>query len=370
MGFGLVDRRRGSYRQTFRCPERRHGCLQMGPPLSLVRSEPEKDRRCRIGSARTHIGIVLFTSSSNCRALCPKGFPTRREAHGPSSRRGHERLGASDVLRTESDERDPLIPPSLASLTQRHPLVLHLERPLVFFDLEATGTDPQDARVIQIGMQRFVPANGGVTLTDTLHGLVDPQQDVPEQVTSLTGISTADVRQAPPFDDWADRIAALVEDADLAGYNAIAYDLPLLDAEFQRIGRSLPGPDDRVVLDPYRLEQVLHPRTLSGLYERYTDTELDDAHDALRDVEAAGVVLQQQLASHGMDGTPAELANFIRGEYLDDGRKLKKDGGSVVICFGKHEGKTLRTLQSDHPDYFEWMYETIDELRPHIDDAL
>ena len=44
--------------------------------------------------------------------------------------------------------------------------MLHLERPLVFFDLEATGTDPQEARVIQIGMQRFVPAPNGAALDD------------------------------------------------------------------------------------------------------------------------------------------------------------------------------------------------------------
>jgi DNA polymerase-3 subunit epsilon len=248
--------------------------------------------------------------------------------------------------------------------------VLHLERPLVFFDLEATGTDPREARVIQIGMQRFVPAPTGAELDDTVDLLVDPEQPVPKKITDLTGLSADAIRQAPPFGAHVDRIAPLLDDADLAGYNALAYDLPLLKAEFERCGRSLPGPDDRVVLDPYRLEQALRPRTLSALYERYTGAPLDDAHDALRDVEAAGMVLQQQLAEHDIDGTPADLAEHIRGDYLDDQRRLKQDGDTVVVCFGKHDGKTLRELQSDHPDYFDWMYRTIDDLRPHIDDAL
>lgn len=247
--------------------------------------------------------------------------------------------------------------------------MLHLERPLVFFDLEATGTDPQTAHIIQVGMQRFVPTSDGATLVDTIDELVDPDRGVPDQVTTLTGITTAEVQQAPPFGEFERRISSLVEDADLAGYNAIAYDLPLLKAEFDRLGRSLPGPNDRVVLDPYRLEQVLRPRTLSALYERYTGNELNNAHNALTDVEASGAILQQQLATHDIDGTPADLAELIRGKYLDDGRKLKRDGGSVVICFGKHQGKTLRQVRSDHPDYFDWMYETIDELRPHIDDV-
>lgn len=248
--------------------------------------------------------------------------------------------------------------------------MLHLERPLVFFDLEATGTDPQADRIIQIGMQRFVPAPDGASLDDTVDLLVNPEREIPEPVEKLTGISTEDVRAAPIFEKRAQRISPLLDDADLAGFNAIAYDLPLLEAEFERIDRPLPGPEDRVVLDPYRLEQVLRPRTLSALYERYTGTSLENAHTALRDVEATGTVLHRQLAEHDLDGTPAELANLIRGDYLDDGRKLKRHGEAVIVCFGKHEGKTLAELRSDHPDYFEWMYQTIDELRPHIDEAL
>ena len=248
--------------------------------------------------------------------------------------------------------------------------MLHLERPLVFFDLEATGTDPQEARIIQIGLQRFVPSAEGATLDDHLDLLVDPQQEIPAAVTELTGLSAESVRQASPFDVHLDRIASLLDDADLAGYNALAYDVPLLKAEFERYGHSLPGPEDRVVLDPYRLEQVLRPRTLSALYERYTGPPLTDAHDALRDVEATGRVLQQQLATHDVSGTPAELADHIRGDYLDDQRRLKRDGDAVVVCFGKHEGRTLHELRTHHADYFDWMYRTIDDLRPHIDAVL
>lgn len=248
--------------------------------------------------------------------------------------------------------------------------MLHLERPLVFLDLEATGTDPQNARVIQIALQRFLPDASGAALDEQFDQLVNPEQDVPDGVAELTGITTPDVRDQPTFSELLPRLAPLLSDADLAGYNAIAYDVPLLKAEFDRAGRDLPGPEDRVVVDPYRLEQVLRPRTLTALYERYTGTELDDAHDALADVTAAGKVLQHQLTDHDLDGTPADLADLTRGDYLDDGRKLRRDGNEVVVCFGKHDGKTLRELKTDHPGYFEWMYDTIDELRPHIDESL
>ena len=248
--------------------------------------------------------------------------------------------------------------------------MLHLERPLVFLDLEATGTDPQEARVIQIALQRFVPTADGAALDQQVDLLVNPETNIPDSVTELTGIAPADVEGKPSFDAYLDQVAPLIDDADLAGYNAIAYDIPLLEAEFERAGRALPGPSDRVVLDPYRLEQVLRPRTLTALYERYTGESLTDAHDAMSDVKAAGLVLQHQLSDHDISATPAELADLTRGDYLDDGRKLKQDGDAVVVCFGKHNGKTLRELQTEHPDYFDWMYKTIDELRPHIDEAL
>ena len=248
--------------------------------------------------------------------------------------------------------------------------MLHLERPLVFLDLEATGTDPQDARIIQIALQRFVPTPEGASLDEAVDRLVNPETEIPDSVTELTGIAPADVRDQPTFSEQASHIAALLEDADLAGYNALNYDIPLLQAAFERVGRTLPGPADRVVLDPYRLEQVLRPRTLEALYERYTGNPLDGAHDAMADVQAAGLVLQHQLAEHDVDATPAELADLARGDYLDDDRKLQQDGDSVIVCFGKHSGKTLQELQTEHPDYFDWMYSTIDELRPYIDDAL
>ena len=91
------------------------------------------------------------------------------------------------------------------------PLVLHLERPLVFFDLEATGTDPQAARIIQIGMQRFVPSEDGAALDETIDVLVDPEEEIPAAVTDLTGLSPDD---SPTSDDLR-RAERVISDHDL-----------------------------------------------------------------------------------------------------------------------------------------------------------
>jgi len=250
--------------------------------------------------------------------------------------------------------------------------MLTLDRPLVVFDLEATGTDPSRARIIQIAARRLVPGESGPMPGRVFNQLVNPRETIPDVVVELTGITNADVQDAPLFPDVVADVQELIGDADLAGFNVHDYDLPLLQAEYDRVGHEMAGPDDREVIDVLRLEKVLRPRSLEALYKEYTGNELSDAHDASADVDGTLAVLAAQLEEHRPPvSTPKQLADFIRGEYLDDGRRLKRcDNGEVEICFGKHSGKTLTEVYETSPGYVKWMRREITELRPHIDDAL
>jgi len=251
--------------------------------------------------------------------------------------------------------------------------MLRLDRPLAILDLEATGTDPQTARIIQIAIQRLEPVSDGTKFAEKWASFIEPQVDVPGRVKELTGITSEDLEGAPCFEEIGHHLHRLLHDADLCGYNAISYDVPLLEAECQRaFGRGLPGPEDRVVVDPYRLEKQLHPRTLEAVFERYTDRKLEGAHDATADVYATRRVLLQQLRQHVDEPCDAAaIADIARGDYLDDDGKLReRRDGAVEVCFGKHRGKTLQQLADEEPGYFDWMYQTIDDLRPHIDEAL
>ena len=247
--------------------------------------------------------------------------------------------------------------------------MLNLSRPFAILDLEATGTDPSEAHIIQIAIWRHVPNRTGIEYREKWSTLIDPLCDIPARITDLTGITTEDVTGEPLIVEVADTIESLIGDADLCGYNALSYDVPLLEAEWERhVGGDLPGPEDRVVVDPYQLEKVLVPRDLASVYKRRTGLALDGAHDAMTDVIAARDVLLHQLLEIGDEMTPASLADLARGDYLDDGQKLKRrDDGAVKVCFGKHRGQTLRWLHDNDPTYFDWMYSTVDGLAPIID---
>jgi len=259
--------------------------------------------------------------------------------------------------------------------------MLNLERPLVVLDLESTGTDPEKARIIQVAAKRIVPADAGPRWSQAFTKVVNPGVPVDQRIRDLTGITQEQLDQGAPWPKVADRLGALIEDADLAGYNIQSYDLPLLEAEYSRLNRQVPGPDDRTVVDALALERQLRPRTLEAVYERRMGEAMEDAHDAAADVKGTLSVLMTQVEEmastadenddpHG-PASPEDLAGFARGDYLDDGRKLKeRDDGAVKVCFGKHSGRTLQDLHDHEPDYFDWMYQTIDELRPHIDEAL
>lgn len=262
--------------------------------------------------------------------------------------------------------------------------MLSLDRPLVILDLEATGTDPDTARIIQVAAKRLVPEQyGDIRIAAALTEIVNPGIPVEGRILDLTGITQDELDAGSPWPTVADRLGAMIEDADLAGYNIQSYDLPLLEAEYERLNREVPGPEGRTVVDALALEKQLRPRTLEAVYERRTGEPLEDAHDAAADVNGTLSVLADQSrevlrreiwgGSGSGDGkpSPAHLADFARGDYLDDGRKLKeREDGAVEVCFGKHSGKTLRELRSEDRDYFRWMYDTIEELQPHIDEAL
>ena len=101
---------------------------------------------------------------------------------------------------------------------------LELQRPLVFFDLETTGVDIATARIVQIALHRMEPDGSSMEYEQ----LVNPGIPIPPGATQVHGIRDADVATAPRFADVAPRVMEILQNADLGGYNAIRYDVPVL----------------------------------------------------------------------------------------------------------------------------------------------
>jgi DNA polymerase-3 subunit epsilon len=184
-------------------------------------------------------------------------------------------------------------------------MILELQRDLVFFDLETTGLDPDRDRIVEIGLVRLRPGGERAMLVER----VDPGIDIPDAATKVHGIATGEVRGLfgkPRLAQIAPRLLEFIGDADLAGFNNLAFDNRLLARECERHAIPLSF-DGRRVLDAkvvFHAKEtswdrfLMGPRTLTAAVRHYLGRELDGAHSAGKDADATADVLLAQLARY------------------------------------------------------------------------
>ncbi len=232
---------------------------------------------------------------------------------------------------------------------------LQLKRPLAVFDLEATGLDVTNDRIVEIAILR-VDVDGS---THEYTRRVNPQVPIPEEVSLIHGIYDKDVENEKTFPELASEIEAFLGDADLAGYNSNKFDIPLLAEEFLRAGSTF-DISARKLVDVQNIFHKMEQRTLVAAYAFYCQKELTNAHQAMADVVATWEVLQAQLEKYdNIEGNVEFLADFTRSGNFDlldfAGRIAVNEKGEAVYNFGKHKGKTIREVSQVEPGYYGWM---------------
>ncbi|CAL9311401.1 3'-5' exonuclease DinG [Streptomyces sp. SudanB25_2051] len=190
---------------------------------------------------------------------------------------------------------------------------------LVGFDLETTGTEPFEARIVTAAV---VEVRDGRTLARR-EWLADPGVRIPAQASAIHGISSeraaAEGRPAREVaDEVADALAGYwTRGIPVVAYNA-AFDLTLLTAELRRHG--LPSLRDRLggrpigpVVDPYTIDRAVDryrrgKRNLEAVCAEY-GVVLDGAHEAAADALAAVLVACAIAERHALVArlTPREL---------------------------------------------------------------
>jgi DNA polymerase-3 subunit epsilon len=233
-------------------------------------------------------------------------------------------------------------------------MLLTLTRPLAVFDLETTGTDPAKDRIVEISVLRIEPGGG----REVRSRRVNPERPIPQDATRVHGIRDEDVRDEPSFRQIAKGLLEFLADSDLAGFNVRRFDVPLLDREFRDCGYDL-GLGSRRVIDAMTVFHRKEPRDLSAAVRFYLGRELLGAHAAAADVEAAAAVLEAQLARYDdlprdVEGLDAWCHPAPAGAVDRAGKFVRRDG-EVVLSFGKHQGRPLRQVARERPDYLEWL---------------
>ncbi len=230
---------------------------------------------------------------------------------------------------------------------------LNLKNPIVFFDLETTGTDIVHDRIVEISYHKVYP-NGreeGKTLR------INPQMPIPPASTAVHGITDEDVKDCPTFKEVAREIARDIEGCDLAGYNSNRFDVPMLAEELLRADVDL-DLKRRKFVDVQVIFHKMEQRTLAAAYKFYCHKELTDAHTAEADTMATYEVLQAQLDRYPeLQNDVDFLAKFTTQSNNADfaGRIVYNERGEEVFNFGKYKGKKVTDVFNTDIGYYGWM---------------
>jgi DNA polymerase-3 subunit epsilon len=229
---------------------------------------------------------------------------------------------------------------------------LNLKRPIIFFDLETTGTDAAKDRIVDMALVKLMPDGS----RDSFIKRVNPGIPIPAETTAIHGITNEDVKDSPTFKQVAHKLYEWMKGCDLGGYNSARFDLPLLAEEFLRAGINVDF-TERHMVDVQQIFFKMESRTLSAAYTFYCNKQMENAHNAEADILATIEVLEAQLERY------EELVNDVQGlhhytttdQYIDYARRMMIKDGHPVFNFGKHKGRKVEEIFTIEPQYYDWM---------------
>lgn len=242
---------------------------------------------------------------------------------------------------------------------------LNLKNPLCIFDLETTGTNITQDRIIEIAVVKMMPNGEVIRKAD----LINPTIPILPESTAIHGISNEDVKDKPTFKDVARDYFRFFEGADLAGYNVLRFDIPMLVEEFLRVGVEFDYARKKII-DAQRIFHLMEKRTLAAAYRFYLNKEFQNSHTAEADTEATMEVLLAQVERYegqevfdglnnkvGMIKNDVETLSKLTSSGMVDlaCRMVLNSKGQEVFNFGKHKNKLVTAVFKEEPSYYEWM---------------
>lgn len=233
--------------------------------------------------------------------------------------------------------------------------MLSMTRPLVVFDIESTGVMPRKDRIIELAAIKLSPDGS----EETKCWLLNPGVHIPEETSAIHGITDEIVKDCPTFKDKAEEISGFFRDADLAGFNSDRFDIPCLEAEFERAGVSFAA-SSRKHVDVQKIYHRMFPRDLTAAVREYLGRDHEGAHGAEADAKATLEVLKSQLERHAgaLPKSVDEMDAFLNPHdplNADRNGMLRWRDGELTVNFGKKKGETLKRLLITEPSYLRWI---------------
>jgi len=240
-----------------------------------------------------------------------------------------------------------------------------INKPTVVFDIETTGLDIINDRIIDISLIKINP-NG---LKSEKNYRVNPQIEISKESSDIHGIYYDDVKDLKPFKNYAKEIFNFIKGCDLAGFNILKFDLPLLVEEFLRCDIEL-SLDNIKIIDALRIYHLMEKRNLSAAYKFYCNKTLENAHNSYADTSATLEIIDKQVQIYNGQDVIDNKGNIL-GKITDNidsigsiisnnivdisGRIIKNSENKEIFNFGKYKNQIVSDVFKSNPEYYHWI---------------
>jgi len=230
---------------------------------------------------------------------------------------------------------------------------LKLSRPICFFDLETTGAKVGKDRIVEIAILRVDTNNHESQKV----WRINPEMEISPQAFKVHGISNKMVEKEPNFTHFSNEIYQFIKGCDLAGFNAIKFDIPILVEELIRADIDFDFSQIRMI-DSQVIYHKKEPRNLSAALKFYCNKNLENAHSALDDTIATFEVFKAQLDKYDdLEPNMDFLSEYTkRNNNLDFAGKIRIDADNdAIFAFGKYTGQKVVEVFKSDKGYYSWI---------------
>lgn len=228
-----------------------------------------------------------------------------------------------------------------------------LDRPICFFDLETTGAKVGKDRIVEIAILRVDINNQESQKV----WRINPEMNISFQATQVHGISNQMVEKEPNFAHYSNEIYQFIKGSDLAGFNAIKFDIPILVEELIRADIDFDFSRIRMI-DSQVIYHKKEPRNLTAALKFYCNKDLENAHSALDDTIATYEVFKAQLDRYDdLEPNMDFLSEYTkRNNNLDFAGKIRIDSDNdAIFAFGKYAGQKVTDVFKSDKGYYSWI---------------
>ena len=230
---------------------------------------------------------------------------------------------------------------------------LKLSRPICFFDLETTGAKVGKDRIVEIAILRVDTNNQESQKV----WRINPEMEISPQAFKVHGISNKMIEKEPNFAHYSNEIYQFIKGCDLAGFNAIKFDIPILVEELIRADIDFDFSQIRMI-DSQVIYHKKEPRNLSAALKFYCNKNLENAHSALDDTIATFEVFKAQLDKYDdLEPNMDFLSEYTkRNNNLDFAGKIRIDADNdAIFAFGKYTGQKVVEVFKSDKGYYSWI---------------